>query len=86
MHDCLVFRELINMTNLSVYAVLVILVTLKSAECLDNGLGITPPMGWMAWERYMCNTNCQDYPDDCIRYYVYCIYQFTVISRLHFFS
>jgi len=36
-------------------------------QCLDNGLAITPPMGWMAWERFRCITNCTLYPDDCIR-------------------
>lgn len=34
---------------------------------LDNGLARTPPMGWMAWQRYRCNVDCVNYPDDCIR-------------------
>ncbi|XP_059479744.1 alpha-N-acetylgalactosaminidase-like [Neocloeon triangulifer] len=33
---------------------------------LDNGLSLTPPMGWLAWERFRCITNCTLYPDDCI--------------------
>lgn len=24
---------------------------------LDNGLGLTPPMGWLSWERYGCSVN-----------------------------
>ena len=25
--------------------------SLNLASCLDNGLAMTPPMGWLAWER-----------------------------------
>ncbi|KAF5271102.1 hypothetical protein FQA39_LY08240 [Lamprigera yunnana] len=39
---------------------------LQSAECLNNGLALTPPMGWMSWQRFMCLTDCNLYPDDCI--------------------
>jgi hypothetical protein len=34
---------------------------------LDNGLALTPPMGWMSWERFRCNTDCKNDPDNCIR-------------------
>ena len=34
---------------------------------LENGLARTPPMGWMSWERFRCNTDCATYPDTCIR-------------------
>ncbi|KAI8440963.1 hypothetical protein MSG28_009252 [Choristoneura fumiferana] len=33
---------------------------------LDNGLALTPPMGWLAWERFRCNTDCKNDPDNCI--------------------
>jgi len=33
---------------------------------LDNGLAKTPPMGWLTWERFMCNTDCKRDPDNCI--------------------
>lgn len=36
-------------------------------DALDNGLALTPPMGWMSWERYRCIIDCDLYPDDCIR-------------------
>jgi len=39
---------------------------LTSINGLDNGLVRTPPMGWMAWERYRCITDCETFPDDCI--------------------
>lgn len=34
---------------------------------LENGLARTPPMGWLAWERFRCNTDCKNDPDNCIR-------------------
>ncbi|XP_048483935.1 alpha-N-acetylgalactosaminidase [Plutella xylostella] len=37
-----------------------------SAAALNNGLALTPPMGWLTWERYRCITDCKKYPDECI--------------------
>jgi hypothetical protein len=36
------------------------------AVSLDNGLALTPPMGWMSWERYRCNVDCTTDPYNCI--------------------
>jgi len=36
------------------------------AKALDNGLGLTPPMGWLTWERFRCNTDCANDPQHCI--------------------
>ncbi|XP_043271319.1 alpha-N-acetylgalactosaminidase [Venturia canescens] len=33
---------------------------------LDNGLARTPPMGWLSWERFRCNTDCKNDPENCI--------------------
>ncbi|CAF3704202.1 unnamed protein product [Rotaria sp. Silwood1] len=33
---------------------------------LENGLLRQPPMGWLTWQRFRCETNCQQYPDTCI--------------------
>ncbi|XP_035219890.1 alpha-galactosidase A-like [Stegodyphus dumicola] len=33
---------------------------------LDNGLAMTPPMGWLSWERFTCNTDCKNDPANCI--------------------
>jgi len=33
---------------------------------LDNGLALTPPMGWMSWQRYRCNIDCKQQPRECI--------------------
>lgn len=47
-----------------------VLVTVASFSAptwaLDNGLARTPPMGWLAWERFTCQTDCVKYPQDCI--------------------
>ncbi|XP_041085037.1 alpha-N-acetylgalactosaminidase-like [Polyodon spathula] len=46
---------------------LVTLLSVLGLACsLDNGLMRTPPMGWLAWERYRCNTDCTNDPDNCI--------------------
>lgn len=38
----------------------------QAANSLKNGLALTPPMGWLAWERFTCETDCTKYPNDCI--------------------
>ncbi|KAH0632061.1 hypothetical protein JD844_020122 [Phrynosoma platyrhinos] len=38
------------------------------ASALDNGLLRTPPMGWVPWERFRCNTDCTNDPENCIRW------------------
>ncbi|XP_045204133.2 alpha-N-acetylgalactosaminidase-like [Mercenaria mercenaria] len=52
------------MTQLFQYAFLLLM--LSGTESLDNGLALTPPMGWMQWERFWCNTNCTKDPHNCI--------------------
>jgi len=36
-----------------------------------NGLAKTPPMGWMSWQVFRCETNCQAHPDACIDHNLY---------------
>ncbi|CAD5232455.1 unnamed protein product [Bursaphelenchus xylophilus] len=38
---------------------------------LENGLARTPPMGWMSWTRFFCETNCAHNPFSCINEYLY---------------
>lgn len=40
-------------------------------HALDNGLALTPPMGWLSWERFTCNINCAEDPDNCINEKLY---------------
>ena len=44
----------------------VFLLILQCTIGLENGLGRTPPMGWLAWERFRCNTDCFNDPHNCI--------------------
>ncbi|KAL4230782.1 hypothetical protein ACF0H5_011157 [Mactra antiquata] len=45
---------------------LIILLLPLSCLGLDNGLALTPPMGWLSWTRFGCNTDCVTDPDFCI--------------------
>ena len=42
------------------------LVLNNNIQALDNGLARTPPMGWMTWQRFRCNTDCKNDPENCI--------------------
>eukprot|EP01097_Dermamoeba_algensis_P000029 TRINITY_DN100_c0_g1_i1.p1 TRINITY_DN100_c0_g1~~TRINITY_DN100_c0_g1_i1.p1 ORF type:complete len:407 (-),score=64.62 TRINITY_DN100_c0_g1_i1:21-1241(-) len=35
-------------------------------HCLDNGLALTPPMGWNTWNHFGCNVDCTRDPSNCI--------------------
>lgn len=58
----------VTMKSLYVHALncILILLLINGATALDNGLARTPPMGWLAWERFKCNTNCKEDPENCI--------------------
>ncbi|XP_050428118.1 alpha-N-acetylgalactosaminidase-like [Adelges cooleyi] len=45
---------------------LIVLVAVQGIRGLNNGLALTPPMGWLAWQRYRCITDCETYPDECV--------------------
>ncbi|XP_067093977.1 alpha-N-acetylgalactosaminidase-like [Osmerus mordax] len=45
---------------------ILLLATSSATYALDNGLLRTPPMGWMAWERFRCNVDCTNDPKHCI--------------------
>lgn len=38
----------------------------RRAFSLDNGVALTPPMGWLSWERFGCNIDCDEYELSCI--------------------
>ncbi|CAH8539069.1 unnamed protein product [Schistosoma turkestanicum] len=59
----------INMIFNIVTIILELIITLTCFTpvlCLNNGLAITPPMGWMTWQRFRCQIDCERYPNDCI--------------------
>ncbi|GLG93367.1 hypothetical protein R5R35_013776 [Gryllus longicercus] len=49
-----------------VWIVVLCTVHLNVVKSLENGLARTPPMGWLSWERFRCNTDCKNDPDNCI--------------------
>eukprot|EP00931_Biecheleriopsis_adriatica_P101704 TRINITY_DN76789_c0_g1_i1.p1 TRINITY_DN76789_c0_g1~~TRINITY_DN76789_c0_g1_i1.p1 ORF type:complete len:432 (-),score=70.60 TRINITY_DN76789_c0_g1_i1:22-1317(-) len=36
-----------------------------------NSLARTPPMGWMSWEVFRCDTDCAKHPTSCIDHHLY---------------
>lgn len=48
------------------YQVVLVLAWALCASALDNGLMLTPPMGWLAWERFRCDIDCDNDPKNCI--------------------
>ena len=57
---------LIYIFQIWVTALTIILSVSQLASGLENGLARTPPMGWLAWERFRCNTDCANDPHNCI--------------------
>ncbi|KAG7476111.1 alpha-N-acetylgalactosaminidase-like isoform X1 [Solea senegalensis] len=47
-------------------SVALLLAVISLTAALDNGMLKTPPMGWMAWERFRCDIDCKDDPQNCI--------------------
>jgi len=40
--------------------------SVEVALCSKNGLALTPPMGFLSWERFRCNIDCENDPENCI--------------------
>ena len=43
----------------------------QTVHSLDNGLALTPPMGWISWTRFKCTIDCKKHPHDCINEQLY---------------
>lgn len=52
---------------LFIRVLLYVFVASKIALALDNGLALTPPMGWLAWQRFRCTIDCDTFPDECVK-------------------
>ncbi|XP_077299248.1 alpha-N-acetylgalactosaminidase-like [Arctopsyche grandis] len=46
--------------------ILLLVSFLSSSTALDNGLALTPPMGWLTWQRFRCIIDCNTRPNECI--------------------
>ena len=51
------FCVLISAKMKVLFAVLVVQLCWSSCLCLDNGLGLTPQMGWNSWNHFHCRIN-----------------------------
>lgn len=58
-------------------ALFMLLVVLNSTSAIRSGArknnrpAMKPPMGWLNWERFMCETDCQKYPRGCVNEQLY---------------
>ena len=46
--------------------VVVLAASMPHTALARNSLSRTPPMGWMSWEIFRCETDCANHPDTCI--------------------
>ncbi|XP_069100942.1 alpha-N-acetylgalactosaminidase-like [Argopecten irradians] len=59
------------LVRINMIILLVVLAILRPASGLENGLARTPPMGWLSWQRFRCNTDCENDPKNCISEWLY---------------
>ncbi|XP_028671755.1 alpha-galactosidase A [Erpetoichthys calabaricus] len=48
------------------FLILICCATICPVFLLENGMALTPIMGWLHWERFTCNTDCYNDPDNCV--------------------
>nr|XP_029729487.1 alpha-N-acetylgalactosaminidase-like [Aedes albopictus] len=56
----------LRVSTVIVSIVLAVFLLPAEISSLENGLARTPPMGWLSWERFRCNTDCEGDPENCI--------------------
>ena len=52
---------------MKLFVIILLAFVFDNTLALDNGVALTPPMGWMTWQRFRCNTDCDNDPENCIR-------------------
>lgn len=53
------------------FLALAITLSISHVWTLNNGVALRPPMGWLSWARFTCNTDCGTYPATCIHENLY---------------
>ena len=43
----------------------------RAVRALANGRALTPPMGFVSWQRFRCNIDCAHDPENCISEHLY---------------
>lgn len=51
---------------MKLFVIILLAFVFDNTLALDNGVALTPPMGWMTWQRFRCNTDCDNDPENCI--------------------
>jgi alpha-galactosidase len=46
-------KKIISLLSLSLF--FAFLLSVPSSRALENGLALTPPMGWNSWNRFACH-------------------------------
>ncbi|XP_038631289.1 alpha-galactosidase A [Scyliorhinus canicula] len=65
-------RKMERRLSCALTVLLACLLGLAQEGCsLENGLARTPVMGWLHWERFLCNVDCQEDPHNCISEQLY---------------
>ncbi len=44
-----------------------LLILIDFSYQLNNGLALTPPMGWLSWQTFKCNIDCVNDPHNCLK-------------------
>ena len=63
MERILNFKFLKESRSKKMMMILLVVVVVVVVDGLDNGLALTPPMGWMTWERFRCTLDCENRTD-----------------------
>ena len=54
------------MSSLSIINYIFFIFIIHKSSGRNNGVALTPPMGWISYERYRHNYNCVDDPYNCL--------------------
>lgn len=55
------------MVSVAMILLFIAAMCLDFVQLLNNGLALTPPMGWMSWGYYMCGVECETVPEKCLK-------------------
>uniref|UniRef100_A0A7E4VX66 Alpha-galactosidase n=1 Tax=Panagrellus redivivus TaxID=6233 RepID=A0A7E4VX66_PANRE len=47
-------------------SLILVIANIAAVSSLQNGLARLPPMGWMSWAKFLCETDCKKHPNTCI--------------------
>jgi hypothetical protein len=63
--------QLLDMKTKHLFYYALVIHGISFVNSSKNGLAQIPPMGWLSWVRFMCETDCIKHPDGCINEKLY---------------